>query len=208
MFTGLYQFLIIENFSSVVTFIVGLFVFGVYSWQKRDKKINTARLVLSEVRNAELKVQKISEILERGGQDFPLVLPTNNWKEYSYLFASDLDQDELVELNSFYSICESVDEYVKRDNEYFWITTQNRAAIAQESLLEFVKQSFDEKNQKVDLDKLELMIKEVLLTYTNHGYSYSPRKTVDELKILVSQFSKITTTTTGSKLKELADDRK
>jgi hypothetical protein len=205
MLNDVYQFLVINNFSAVVTFIVGLFAFFVYSWQKRDKKVNTARLILSEIRIAEQRIQKITELIRVGGQDLPVVLPSNTWNEYSYLFASDFDQDELTELNHFFSNCESIDEYVKRDNEYFWITTQYRAQIAQNLLSKFIEESFDEQSKTIDELKLDNLMNSVLTKYVNHPYSYSPQRTINELKKLISNSRVITTSTTGNKLKNYSN---
>lgn len=201
---NLENFFVAENLNSFFTLIVGLFAFVVYQWQKIDKKTNTARLILSEVRNAEKKVEKLSELVQRGVQDLPLILPKNSWKDNSFLLASDFDQDELADLNHFFGVCENLDEYVRRDNEYFWITTQNRAEIAQEMLSKFIESSYEENKGKVNEAKLEKMIEHVLTKYVNHPYSYSPSKTINELKKLLEQYQKITTTTTGSKLKKIA----
>jgi hypothetical protein len=38
------------------------------------------------------------------------------------MFASDFDQDQLEEINNFYSLCETIEEAAKRDNSYFWLT--------------------------------------------------------------------------------------
>jgi len=198
------KFVFIDNFSSVITLLVGLSAYKIYALQKRDSKLNAARIILSEIRGAELRTDKVIEILHGGGQDFPSVLPVNSWKIHSYLFASDFDQDELSELNHFYSTCDAIDQYVRRDNEYFWITTQIRTEIAQQMLSKFVEEAYDKKLTEVDDLKVQGLIEKVLMKYVNHGYSYAPQKTRNELQKLVSQFRRISTTSVGSKLKHIS----
>lgn len=208
MLNGLFYFLVIQNFSALITLGVGSTAFFVYALQKRDEKINAARLVLSEVRNAERKILEISELAKNKSKDFPRVLTTNSWRRYSNLFASDFDQDQITEINQFFSICEDVDDYVQRDNSFFWINSKHRAEVVQEKLAEAISSSFDAENTAFNKEKVDAFVDNVLNTFSNHFYTYAPNKTINYLNDFIGKFKPITTTTTGSKLKKLAKDGK
>lgn len=190
-------------FSGIATILTGIVALIVYSSQKRDKKINAARIILSEIRKAEKGIEDIPPLLGILGSDLPSVLPTNSWSKQSYLFASDFDQDELEELNSFYGFCEQIEDAVKKDNNFFWVTTEQRAKLVQSTLVELIEKSMNS-NFKINPTKLTNLKQSILDTFTNDVYSYSPQKTRTQLTNDISKVKKITTTTTGAKLKKIA----
>ncbi len=102
------NFLVIQNFTGFVTLLTGSVAWLVYTSQKRDKKINAARIILSEIRTAEEAIDEIKSDLESVKKDFPSVLPINSWEKYAYLFVSDFDQDQISEVNNFYNNCSVV----------------------------------------------------------------------------------------------------
>lgn len=208
MLDSLYYFLVIQNFSALITLLASSFAFAVYFIQKRDRKISAARLILSETRNAERKIYEIAELVKSRSKDFPRVLTSNSWKTYSYLFTSDFDQDQLTEISQFFSICENIDEYVQKDNSFFWINSQRRAEVVQEKLADAIYSSFDVKSNTLDDVRLTNIVDTVLETISNHNYSYAPKKTVNYLSDYISKYKPITTTTTGSHLKRLARDNR
>ncbi len=199
----LLTFLVIQNFAGLTTIIAGLVALWVYLAQKKDKKINAARVILSEIRNAERKIDELRNSLRDFVNDLPSVLPTNSWTEYSYLFASDFDQDQLEEITAFYGACEVIEEALRKDNNFFWVTTEHRARITQTKLADIIDRSVD-KNSKVDSKKLDKLKKAILDTFTSEGYSYSPSKSRTLITNYLEKITKITTTTTGSKLKKIA----
>ncbi len=200
-------------FFASVTFIVGSLAFYIYTQQKVDEKINAAVSILTEVRNAESKIDIIIDNLNRDiTSDLPSVLPTNNWRTYSHLFVKDFDTDELQLINAFYNACEIIEDFVNRQNNFFWVTTEERAKTAQHILAEIhddfqvearlegdihprAQQKFDDR--KAGLTKY----------YANEAYLYAPQKTLDVLRFQTQNFQKIIPTTCGVKLKKLANLR-
>lgn len=61
---SVFSFLFLDNFDAVVTLLVGLLAYFVYVWQKRDTKINAARVILSEIRNAEKEIEIIKGFIK------------------------------------------------------------------------------------------------------------------------------------------------
>ena len=156
-----FPFLNSPFFGGLATMLTGYFAVRVYKNQKLDERINAARIITSEIRNAEEGIEAIKQRLETVGfGDFPSVLPLNSWRRYLYLFAKDFDQDEIELINSFYVRCEAIEDYVKRDNNFFWITTEERARVIQQELAKMVVHSA--KDGKVD-DVILKNLKETFL---------------------------------------------
>lgn len=75
----------------LVTLIVGGVAIYLYTQQKKDYKRDAASIILMEIRHAE----KIIDQLKQGGSTEPVLLPTNNWTKYNYLFIKDLDRERI-----------------------------------------------------------------------------------------------------------------
>jgi hypothetical protein len=199
------KFLNSNSFAGFATLFTGLIALLVYFRQKSEEKVKAARIILTEIRNAEREVQEISSRLDaQPMEDFPSVLPINSWKVYSHLFARDFDSDELELLTNFYGNCEQIEEYVRRHNNFFWITTEERTRVVQNKLADIVIGSLKEDGE-VDSNKLASYKKSILDVYTNEPYAYAPAKTIDRLKNLVRESARITVTTAGTKLKKVAE---
>lgn len=90
--------------AGLATIGTGWFAIKVFKLQKETEKVNAAVAILFEIRNAESKVDIISEKLNSGSNyDLPTVLPVNSWKKLSHLFAKDFDEDEFRMINNFYN---------------------------------------------------------------------------------------------------------
>lgn len=160
---------------------------------------------MTEVRSAEERIEQIRERISNNSiADYPPVLPINSWKKYSHLFVSDFDQDELKLINSFYDYCEQVDDFGRKDNQFFWVTTEERAKIAQHYLAKIIEEataiaSSDERQRYIQ-EKKEIM----LTSFTNDGYQYTPNKTLRNIQSYIGKIQNITTTICGQKLKKIA----
>ena len=63
-------------FSGLATLITGGVAIGIYFYQKRDAKIQAARVLLTEIRIAEEKIEQIKDKVQSGfTNDFPSVFP-------------------------------------------------------------------------------------------------------------------------------------
>jgi hypothetical protein len=199
--------------AGLTTLATGLIAIWVFKSQKNDEKINAAVSILFEVRNAESKVNIISDKLNSNStHDLPRVLPSNNWEKYSHLFAKDFDEDELKLINTFYNTCEIIEDLVVRQNSYIWIATEERGRVAQQLLgqihVEFQKEVIEGGKSEEALNKAREKFNTqkdgVTKFYTDEQYFYIPRKTLDGLKFSIDHLQKITATTCGAKLKQLA----
>jgi len=198
------QLLNTNAFAGLATIFTGAVAIGVYFYQKRDQKIQAARVLLLEIRTAEERIRRIKEKIESGSSgDMPSVFTTNSWSDYSHLFISDFDQDELALINSFYDYGSSIEDFAKRNNNFFWVTTEERAKVAQQKLADIVVAAKTAAEDNKDLD-LETLKNKILPTFVNDPYLYAPQRTLDEIKNYTDKIRTITTTSAGVKLKKLA----
>lgn len=192
-------------FIGLATIITGIGVVIVYYLQKRNSKIQAARVLLLEIRTAEERIRQIKDKVDSGfTNDLPSVFPTKSWKTYSHLFISDFDQDELILINSFYDYGDLVEEFAKRNNDFFWVTTEERARVVQNKLADLVIHS---KTQTPEID-LNTLKQELLDVFASDSYTYTPRKTIDAITNYTEKIENITTTSAGKKLKIIAKMRK
>lgn len=195
------QFFNSNSFVGLATIITGAVAIFIYLKQRRDFKIQAARVLLLEVRTAEDRIDQVKDKVESGNTtDLPSIFPTKSWKTYSHLFVSDFDQDELKLLSAFYDYGELVEDFAKRNNDFFWVTTEERARVVQQKLAELVIHS---KTNTPQVD-LNLLKQELLDVFASDPYSYAPQKTINAIKTYLQKVQKITTTSAGVKLKDLA----
>ncbi len=190
-------------FSGIATISTGLVAIIIYFYQKKDFKKQAARVLLTEIRIAEDRIDQIRDkIINETTLDLPSVFPTENWKKYSHLFISDFDQDELKLLNTFYDYGEVIEDFAKRNNNYFWITTEERAKITVQKIADLVSESYGDTNSYGDIPKKREFISKGMDTYNQ---MYAPSKTLEGIKDYLPKISKITTSSCGVKLKKIAD---
>ncbi len=191
-------------FAGLATLLTGTVAIGIYFQQKNDTKTQAARVLLVEIRTAEERIAQIKEkIATEETADIPSVLPTKSWKIYSHLFVSDLDQDELKLMGSFYDYCESIEDFGKRNNDFFWITTEERARVSQQQIAEIFNEAYAITEDNRD-EFITNKIAFVRNAFDNYGFMYSPQKTLTGIKNYIDKIQTITTSTCGLKLKRIA----
>jgi len=189
-------------FAGIATIITGGVAIFVYFWQKIDSKVQAARVLLTEIRIAEDRIDQIRDkIMNRSTTDLPSIFPTDNWKKYSHIFISDFDQDELKLLNDFYDYGELIEDFARRNNNYFWITTEERARVTVQKIAESINNSFGSATPDNDIvTKRDFLSKGMDM----YNQIYSPAKTLDGIKDYLPKIPKITTSSCGVKLKKIA----
>jgi hypothetical protein len=182
-----------EAFSGVATIVAGLVAIVVYWMHKRDEKINAARIVLSEIRNAE---QQISKIKNDGVvSDFSSILSFNSWQKYAHLFVKILDRDELDLVNNFYIASTLAEIEINRLKSFLPLAMEEKAKEIQKQLINFAKEG---------KDKYETTKKDVLEIIHKEDYWFLPNTPKDKLLHYLSNIQIITPTTAGQKLKKIA----
>jgi hypothetical protein len=204
MLAGLIGFLSEDYSQSVITLVVGTFAFFLYKKQKSDEKINAARIIFLEIRNAEVKLDEATSLIDREMKDFPSLLSQNSWNKYSHLFASNFEQSELEEINRFYSNCESLQEMIDKDNNFFWLNAEYRTQVVQSGLFDNIRTNYKEGEEADEKVKRNQEKVKLLDEFVSDWYSYTPSKTLNKIRIGINRTRKVTTNPTGEKLKRFA----
>lgn len=192
---------IADYFNGIATIVTGLVAWVIYKNQKRENKIQAAKVLIIEIRTAEERINQIREKITSGAiKDLPPVFPVNSWQNYSHLFVSDFDQDELKLITSFYDYGELIGEFAKRDNEYFWVTTEERAKLTVQKTAELSSLSI-RSNDQLDINTELNRFNKLMDDY---NMPYSPKKTIEGIRTLLNQLPNITTSSFGIKLKKIA----
>jgi hypothetical protein len=197
-------------FTGVVTFLVGIVAMFLYFKQKDDFKSDTASIILMEIRQAE---ELIDELVNKSigssiNSSIVLLLPTNNWNKYNYLFIKDLDQDELDLINRFYSKCSQIDKVMLQLN----ISTQleQKANHIHQAITNLAKEISNIKDGNEKLTEKELL-KEFnkrkatfLNIIENDGWRFTPKVAIEETSNALISLEKVINSSAGSKLKKIA----
>ncbi len=182
-----------EGFAGLATIVAGFIALVVYLLHKRDEKINAARIILSEIRNAE---QQISRIKDDGViSDFSSILPFNSWKKHAHLFVKVFDRDELDLVNNFYISCTLAETEINRLKSFLPLAMEEKAKALQRQLIDLAKEE-KENYENIKKDIHELVHKE--------DYWFLPNAPKEKLLHYLSNIQLITTTTAGKKLKDIA----
>ena len=113
-------------------------------------------------------------------------------------------------INSFYTSCEIIENFVNRQNNFFWVTTEERAKTAQK-MLATIHDDFQVEAQAEGVShpnaSLKFTNRKAGLTdyFSNEAYSYTPQKTLTVLKFQTQKIQKIIPTVTGAKFKRIAN---
>lgn len=189
-------------FTGLATIITGVVAILIYFHQKRDAKTQAARVLLTEIRIAEDRIDQIRDkIISNSTLDLPLVFPTNSWKKYSHTFISDFDQDELKLINSFYDYGEQIEEFAKRNNDFFWINVEERGRVTLQKLGDIISEAFTEQDPNAYITQKRTFLSN---GFDSHNLPYTPKKTLEGVQNYLTKIQKITTSSCGTKLKKLS----
>lgn len=102
-------------FVGLITLIVGGFAIFTYVKQKEDKKRESARLILQEIRYAEQQIR-----IFRTSNQYSLytrLLPTNSWDDNIHLFVKELKENEIDMISAFYARAKYIDFLILKRSE-------------------------------------------------------------------------------------------
>ena len=198
------NFLESNFFIGLATILTGGTAIFIYLRQRKDNKTKAARVLLLEIRAAEERIEQIrDQITNHSTSDLPLVFPTKSWKTYSHLFVDDFDHDEWKLISSFYDYGEVIEDYARKNNDFFWVTTEERARVTTNVVAEFVKEAIKQNSTTPDAYVQQRRDLFSLLMDRNNT-PYVPQKTLTQIGTYLTKIRFITTSSCGIKLKKIA----
>lgn len=193
MLMNLYNFFVIDNFSTTVTFVVGLFAFIVYRLEKNDREQSSAKIVLEEVRAIERDVDK----LKTGGELFS-VIPYNfssqGWNTNRHVLVKFLDQDEMLQLSLFFERVEILKDALDQWRNLYFSAMREKSSIVMQKHSQFALEKGGDKMRAVLNEKFE-----------KDSYWFEPYSYKEQMKKTLDLIQPILTTTVGEKLKLIAN---
>ncbi len=141
---------ILKYSESLATFLVGGIAILLFYIERRRKKIDSARIILQEIRRAE---QIINEYKEHGEYKFfKKLVATDSWDANIHFFVGDLDQDEIDKISTLYSTGKYLDAIIAKASDTNYrlqeenFTRQTQQIVSQLPLKE--NNSFSNKTDK------------------------------------------------------------
>lgn len=205
------------GFQTVVEFLVGVVALVVYWFQKKDRLRCAAMTLLLEIQQAERAVVRAKEYIRRGDLNVDLhILRSDTWDLNKYLFTKVLDKDEWDSITEFYDKARLLDEsinYAKRcfDNDVEQIRTNKQrmlAEIARETIERLQSDGGINADNAIKDMQRKMNAVDALYMSQQGQASYNPQKTIDDAKNCVEDFTNISTTSVGQKLKRIARYKK
>ncbi len=219
---------------AAITFLVGLFVFILYLWQKIDRKRIAARIVLVEISGAEDRVKALKvKFSDSDGSDIgqDLILSTNSWSSYRHLFINDLTDKQWRKVGDFYDDCETLNEAIRENNSFFGQNSQAIRTARYEAAASFVAKAINDVESGVfsttqpdgtqvvsssaeqdiksrinlELNAFNQVLEDSLNTANVH---YNPRKPINDTERTLKYVdSNLSDSDIGIKLRRIADKK-
>ncbi len=196
--------------SPISTILVGMIAYYIYSVQKRDFKINAAKIIFMEICEAEKKIQEVKTRLDKNPtiDDYYLLISIDGWRQNKYLFINDLVDNELSMLDNFYLQCRVFDEFLMRQINIIPRHIDYRLENLQRIIADIAKETAlidaDDKTDKKKIYKEKIRKFTDMFIGDDSPYTYTPRLSETKIRECLSALSPISTTSIGIKLKQIA----
>lgn len=106
-------------------------------------------------------------------------------------------------ISDFYDYGELIEYFGKRNKDFFWVNTEERAKITQHFLAQIIDKAYDmlPQNRNTFITEKRDFFS---FSFDNFITLYTPKKNDDVIKDYLNKVNKITTSSCGLKLKKLA----
>jgi len=201
-----------SNFSNIILLIGGLVTFRLYKRTQFDKKRDVANIILLEIQNAENNFRAIFTTLNNLPSSLPediIVMPTESWNRYKYLFVNDFDKNQWNSLNNFYSDCQLLDNALNAYHSSFQKNEEQYRVNIQKTSCNYVKEFLEKpsnlkvspQNEKQIQDKIDLFTS----IYLKSARVYTPQKPMIDAKRIISVINtNLSLTSVGDILKKFS----
>lgn len=182
---------------------VGTVWIALYLYRKAKSDIlqDAARVLILEVRESEKIVKNFLEEKLNGREyrdSLIKVLPYKGWQKYSHLFVKKMSNDEYDQLNQYFKHCEILEKFIKKNHNFFWITTEERAR-QKEAI--GARLAYDKPGLEGDAFREE--VEEICRRYFS-TMRYTPQGIKSEIDLVLDSIYLISNTPTWNKLKSIA----
>jgi len=200
---------------SGVTLIAGGIAWFIYEKQKRDAKELAARTILSEIQGGEDAVAKVRDAIQKDHLDIDVsVLPSESWSKYKHMFVKDFDKDEWTLISDFYNKAPLIDEAISFNKTAFAGDVDqirsNRQRLLATYAEEAVKQAMFPSEPALSTEEIKDIYNkkyeafDILYMDKQAETQYKPVKPVNDVKMYLADFPRLTTSAAGIRLKKLA----
>lgn len=183
-------------FSGLATLVTGVVAWFVYLYSKRDKKIESATIILNDIFLAEKEINNIKK--NKIISDYSFILPSNHWNEAQHLFVRDFDSDELNKISEFFKSCSLAEESLKSVRSYLPISMDQKTRVIQEKLLELAETSNSEEEYQTKKEK-------ILQLFHSEEYWFLPSTPSNKLISFLENVEQLSLGSVGIKLKQIRD---
>lgn len=197
--------------SSIATLFAGGVAWWLYYKAKEDEIRTAAKTIILEIKEAEKIVKIFLDIKNAEGAyptDFYRVTPHKAWEKYSHLFIKKLNNDEYQQVNEFYKKCETLEKYIDKNYNFFWITTEERARQKEKIGADYAVKLFSEDSAvvtKVVEGEHRDTVEKISLLYMSNTGTYIPVGIKTEIDKILNSLTLIINTPTWNSLKKIAD---
>lgn len=187
------------TFATIITAIVAYLI---YKKSKSDELENAVRIIILEIKESERIIKNLNEIKNSGNiypDDLVKVTPLKGWVKYSHLFIQKLNNDEYDQLNDYFKKCESLEKYIEKNHNFFWISTEERA-----KQKELLGASLAKEKPNITPEEFKTEIEKLSELYFTNTFTYTPAGIKTQLDRTLNSISTITNTPVWNKLKIIA----
>lgn len=201
---------------TIVTLVVGLFAWAIYLSQKNEHKRDAANAILLEIQSGEDAIKKVRDAVRKEHLDVDIsVLPSESWSAYKHMFVRDFDKDEWEMISDFYNKAPLIDGAIKYNKTAFASDVEQIRTNKQRVLATYAEEAvravvFATENEEIDTKKIQEDYKakagafDRLYMEQQRDFQYTPLKPINDVKLYLTDFPKLTTSTVGVKLKSIA----
>lgn len=179
-----------------MTLVAGLIAWFVYSYNKRDKKIEAASILLNEIHVAEREIEKIKQ--NKIISDYTFILPSNHWGELQHLFIKNFYYDEIRIISDFFKACSLAEESINLYRSYLPRAMDRKAGEIQSKLLDIAERSSSKEEYEKEKER-------ILKIFHEEAYWFLPNAPKEKLINFVTNINLISLTSIGITLKNIRD---
>jgi hypothetical protein len=186
----------------LATVLTAVVAYWLYRKAQRDEIENAAKIIVLEIKSSE---KVIKDLLETKNMNLPYssdlvkLTPYKGWIRYSHLFVRQLNGDEFEQLNSYFKNCETLEKYIEKNHNFFWITTEERARQH-----EIMGATLARENPTWDALIFADNIERMLETYRANTSAFTPQGIKTQMDRYLNSTPLVTTTPVWNKLKRMA----